>query len=235
MKKYDIVYSLFRIIPYLVFVIFIVFFFLLYYEFFDIKTLTTYLNSMTIFLGVAVALLTLTFNSSRSTSKEYLDKSISLLEDAYTLFTKKLTPEDWPKNDRLLWLTVARMLHTSNDLGSKIKYKSHRNIYKVTKQFWSYRFYDILKIEEDSFPATYFAEKPEHLILYNPRKDQVPLSLKSISVLYRFAKWPEELKDPLSDISTFSEEEIEKMCDFGPRGLGNHLKAVMEEKKSYET
>ena len=55
---------------------------------------------------------------------------------------------------------------------------------------------------------------------------RAPLSEKSLAFLYRFVRWPENMSDPLRDEPNFTDEEIERMRSFGPRGLGNLIAEV---------
>ena len=59
--------------------------------------------------------------------------------------------------------------------------------------------------------------------------------MSSLAVLYRFIRWPEGVEDTIQDEESFSDEEIQKMVSFGPRGLGkllSELKRLREEHKN---
>ncbi len=53
-----------------------------------------------------------------------------------------------------------------------------------------------------------------------------PLSEKSMAVLYRFIRWPAGLADPIGKEPVFTDDEIERMQAFGPRGLGSLMAEV---------
>lgn len=56
--------------------------------------------------------------------------------------------------------------------------------------------------------------------------DQVPLSERSLAVLYRFIEWPDDMEDPLKNDKSFTKEEINKMALLGSKGLGELLEEV---------
>ncbi len=185
-----------------------------------------YLNELIIGLGVLIALITLLWNSNKSNSKDYLNKATSLLEQSFNIFSENLDEKGAPPNDRVLWLTVARMIQSSIDLSKKITIYSHKKIFNETLQFWRWKFSLLLKLDKGSFPSNYFAESPEIIFSWDPRRNRAPLSLKSLRVIYRFIKWPKDLEDPLEKSRKFTSEEIKDMLEFGPHGLGELLEAV---------
>ena len=77
----------------------------------------------------------------------------------------------------------------------------------------------------EGLPASFYSEKPEHMIGYTG-PIHAPLSEKSLSFLYRFVQWPENVADPIGREPNFTDQEIEKMRSFGPRGLGNLMAEV---------
>lgn len=175
-------------------------------------------------LAVGAALLTLVYNVRRHISEDYCKEARAYLEKAYDTL-KPSKPGDPPINDRLLWLTSARMLKTSENLSNKILFDSHRDAYIEDRQYWRTKFWNIIK----SLPSEYYAEKPEHLIMHNAQ-DRAPLAESSLYVIYKFMEWPKDYQDPL-DNYRFTDEEIETMQVRGPRGLGDLLAKHRELRK----
>lgn len=164
-------------------------------------------------------------------SKSYLENAILLLERSYEVLSD-LDLNGFPKNKRMNWLASARFLRASEKMKELITEEHHRNIYKEHLEYWRAKLHDLILPDQlggDGFPSTYFAEKPEHMFVYG-LKDQKPLSLKSLATLYRFVM-PREFEDRLTEVQKFTAEEIEKMCMFGPRGLGHLLEAVEQIKE----
>lgn len=86
-------------------------------------------------LAVGAALLTLVYNVRRHISEDYSKEARSYLEKAYETL-KPSEPGKNPINDRLLWLTSARMLKISENLSKKILFDSHRDAYIEDRQYW---------------------------------------------------------------------------------------------------
>jgi len=161
-------------------------------------------------------------------SNSYLENAILLLERSYEVLAD-LDANGFPKNKRMNWLASARFLKASEKMQGLITEEHHKAIYKEHLEFWRAKLHDLILPDQlggDGFPSTYFAEMPEHMFVYG-LKDQKPLSIKSLATLYRFVT-PKEFEDRLAEVKSFTAEEIEKMCMFGPRGLGHLLEAVEE-------
>lgn len=181
-------------------------------------------------LGVLVALLTLLRNGDRAASEDYLESARDLIAKAYQTLNV-IDDGGRPKNNRMHWLTSARMIRTAEHIGSKISVQSHKEIWVEELEYWRGRFYDLIHTDIEGFPETYYAEKPEHMDGYTSGVRE-PLSEKSLAVLYRFIKWPQDRPDSLQDECVFSDEEIETMSLFGPRGLGRLLEKVRRRRRS---
>lgn len=169
------------------------------------------------------------------TSEEYLKNSVILLERAYTVLAD-LDDGGWPKNKRMNWLAAARFLKASENLSDLITEETHKRVYKENLEYWRARLHDLImpsQLRQTGFPPEYFAEKAEHFLAHSDRT-RPPLSLKSVAVLYRFVRWPKDYEDPLASEPKFTADEIEKMCSFGPHGLGailTELETLKKQKK----
>lgn len=175
--------------------------------------------------GVLAALITLSINQLREASEEYLESATDLLSKAYEILEASKDDHGRPKNSRLNWLTSARLIRTAESIAGLVTVESHRRIWREQKEYWRGRLRDLIKPEKSDFPKEYYAAKPEHMWGYGDG-DQVPLSERSLAVLYRFIQWPEDMEDPLKNDKSFTEEEINKMALFGPKGLGELLEEV---------
>lgn len=183
-----------------------------------------YLGPLLVAAGVLTGLVTFSFNLKRSRSEDLLEAAIDLLEKAY----EKLAPtegSDQPSNSRGAWLSSARLILTAERLGSGITEPSHRLIYQETREYWRTRLYELIFPSLEGLPSSFYAERPEHMVSWSGRARD-PLSEKSLALLYRFIRWPENTGDPLGDEPDFTDEEIEKMQSFGPRGLGSLMADV---------
>ncbi len=183
--------------------------------------------------GVLVALVSLAFNRQRNQSEDYLKNALDILEKAYFKLAE-LDEHGRPLNKRLNWLTAARLIRTAQTIARKIDEESHRLIWKEHLNYWRGRFYDLIFPDLEGFPPDYYAEKPKHMFGYSG-SSRGPLAMSSLAVLYRFIRWPEGVEDTIQDEESFSDEEIQKMVSFGPRGLGkllSELKRLREEHKN---
>ena len=158
-------------------------------------------------------------------SQDYLDASTRLLERAFESFEERRSDE-WnglPDPDRLLWLTVARMLRESESTALEITVRSHRALYKQTKNFWRGKIHDLLK-SLGKAPLTYFAENAD-AILGTSGDQRSPISDKSLKVLLHFLEWPKDAPDPLDGTEHFTDEEIDHVATFEYRAVGDYLEA----------
>jgi len=163
------------------------------------------------------------YNIRRHLSEDYYKEAKDQLSKAYENLSHY--KDGMLDNDRLRWLTTARMISVSNMLSKKIMMSSHKIINREDRQFWRIKFSNIV----EDFPAKFYAEKPEHLMMHAGH-ERSPIAEASLVEIYDFMKWPDDYVDPLYD-KRFSNEEIERMTIRGPRGLGYLLKAHRELKK----
>lgn len=184
------------------------------------------LGPLIISVGVLIALLTFLCTLRRGRSEDLLEAATDLLEKAYLTLSPP-PGTDRPPNDRRTWLSAARLISTAEKLGTKISEGSHCLIYREKREYWRARFYELIFPSTEGYPSSYYADKPEHMIGHG-EDVRAPLSEKSLAFIYRFARWPEDLPDPIGDEANFTDEEIERMRTFGPKGLGNLLAQVRQ-------
>jgi hypothetical protein len=173
--------------------------------------------------GVLTALLAFIFNLRRGRSEDILEAATDLLGKAYDALVAK---EGEPTNHRHAWLSAARLIAAAEKLSQHIAEPSHKMIYKEKKEYWRGRLYDLIfPSPPEGLPSSFYAEKPEHMVMFsNVARD--PLSEKSLAFLYRFIRWPEGMPDLIGKEPVFTDEEVERMKAFGPRGLGNLIADV---------
>ncbi len=158
-------------------------------------------------------------------SKDYLDASIRLLERAYETFEQS-TSDEWdglPEPDRVLWLTVTRMLRESERSSQELKFQSHRILYEHARTFWRSKLYDMLENLE-TVRLTYFAENADSILSYRTGQ-RSPISEKSIRVVLNFLEWPVGESDPVADAIRFTDSEIEHVRTFRYKSVGHYLEA----------
>ena len=169
----------------------------------------------------------------RQASHDYLTASSRLLEQAFGAFDQARSDE-WdglPEPDRLLWLTVARMLKESDATAQEINEDSHRTLYDHTRNFWRGKLRDLLQ-PLGSVPLTYFAEDADSIVSTSGSQ-RMCISPKSLKVVLDFLEWPENKPDPLAGLSGFTAEEIDHIQTFRYKAVGDYLDAydVMRKEK----
>lgn len=142
-----------------------------------------------IILGFMAAALTLTYNIRRHLSEDYYKEAKSQLEKA---FNTLVIDKAHVTNDRLKWLTCARLLLSAERIGNKIIMSSHKYIYKEDKQYWRVKLVEVVTDFDEYFylggDGGFFEESPGVV-------DKV--SLDSLLVVHKFMQWDEAYADPL--------------------------------------
>lgn len=177
------------------------------------------LGPLLVAAGVLTALVAFLVNLGRARSEDVMKAATDLMEKAY----EKLAPTDGstqPTNRRLSWLSAARLIVTAEKLANAITEPSQQLIYREKREYWRTRLYELICPSIEGLPSSFYAESPEHMIAHSGDVRE-PLSEKSLAFLYRFVRWPENMPDPLRSEPNFTDEEIDRMYSFGPRGLGN--------------
>jgi hypothetical protein len=127
----------------------------------------------------------------RKASETYLEESISLLDKAYDIFVQAGT--DAPANDRLLWFSTARMIVRFQKMRGRIAEADHIAVIDENEEYTRGRFSRLLRRNRDNFSRQYFCPSGD---LYSA--DNV--SRKSLAVVFGFARWKDDIPDPLSEV-----------------------------------
>ena len=91
---------------------------------------------------------------SRKTSETYLREALSVLEKAYETFIQQ--GDNPPANDRLLWLSTARMIVRFQKLRKKVTEKDHVAVADENEEYTRLKFYTLLKGNSNNFSREYF-------------------------------------------------------------------------------
>jgi len=130
---------------------------------------------------------------TRKASEKYLSESVNLLERAYAIFTDSGVNVTPPRNDRLTWLSTARMIVRFKKMRSKIEVSEHLAIADEHVEYWRLQFYSLLRENRANLTLAYF----------QPSGDRYAgdmISRKSIAIIFHFAKWQEADVDPLDGV-----------------------------------
>ncbi|WP_136255209.1 hypothetical protein [Onishia niordana] len=129
---------------------------------------------------------------ARAHSGAFLEESKQILERAYEVFSGsgKLVPA----NDRLIWLSIARMLLRYQALKVHITELDHRQIMGENEEYQRLRFYVLLDRCKDELDRDYFQGREDH-----PHGGE-EIDKRSIAIIFNFTKWPDDRPDPIDDV-----------------------------------
>lgn len=128
---------------------------------------------------------------ARKASETYLAESLSLLNKAYEIFVRE--GADPPKNDRLLWLTTARMIVRFKKMRQRISEADHIAVADENEEHTRFKFYATLERNKVNFNYSYFCPTGKHCSGDNVHR-------KSLAVVFEFARWKEGMPDPLDEV-----------------------------------
>lgn len=152
--------------------------------------------------------------------------SLELLEEAVQKLSRSV---EQGRRSRIDWLTAARNIRIAKQLVEQVQDPARKALALEREFLYRQRIRNILSPLEtgdlDGLPECFFASSPSDytgFICTTGKLD--PIAESSLVEIYRFAQWPDGVKDVLEKDLVFSEAEIDRMVNFGPRCLG-HLMA----------
>jgi hypothetical protein len=179
--------------------------------------------------AVMVALWQMSVQRDENQSRINLTEARRTLESAVNDFLSKKDQLLRPIGDRRHWLTFARGVSMARSFGTQITNPTMRRTWEETEHYWRERVYDVLSPVFESYPADYYGYMDEadfHKNLAFSPGDREPVAEKSAAFVYRWVKWPDDRPDPLNETPKFSDEELERMEGFGPRGCAAYFKKL---------
>ena len=162
-------------------------------------------------------------------SREYLDHAIEVIDQARGVLTK---PDGTMDNDRIKWVTAARLITRAEHVISLISVESHQKIIEAAHDYQRHQFNDL--IEETvgiknsvGLPTAFFlganykgitlGEAAFHPSQAKHADAWIPE--RGIAVVYRFFQYPEGYEDPLSSSTNLASSEIERLWLLGHQGV----------------
>ncbi|POT59627.1 hypothetical protein C3432_02590 [Citrobacter amalonaticus] len=155
-------------------------------------------------LAAMATLTTLIYNLRRHMSEDYFKDAKEYLKRAFETFEPK-NGQEAPPNDRMTWLTAARLIGIAERLGNKIIMDSHKESFLEEKEYWRSKFRNLIK----DFAWSYYCDGVEKFNSWNIF-DREPIAESSIYAIHKFIEWNEDYTDPLPDI-TFSNDELKNL------------------------
>lgn len=167
-------------------------------------------------------------NQAFGRSAAYLDKAIKLIGAAKEVLS---TTGGAPTNDRISWVTAARLLTRAEAIAKQISEPPHRAIYEAEHDYQRHTFHDFLRINGDALEASFFcgAPRPGMTIgdaVHDPSQEdngQNWIPPRVLAVIYRFFQYPEGYEDPLDASSALSSRELDRFWLFQQRGVCDYV------------
>jgi hypothetical protein len=128
---------------------------------------------------------------ARKVSETCLREALSVLEAAYDTFVR--LGDAPPANDRLLWLSTARMIVRFQKLREKVTEPDHIAVVNENEENARLRFYVLFEENRENFTREYFCVGGDQ----NSGENIHP---KSMGVIFSFSRWRADIPDPLQDI-----------------------------------
>lgn len=159
-------------------------------------------------------------------SQGYCENAVKCLERAYGFLSNNGSAQI-PVQDRLVWLTAARLILQSKQLANAISPKAVSSLamYESERQYWSHCFYNLIDytaLNSFSVDKDYFA-----------KASKIPgdeIEERSIKIIYDFALSFDAEKDPIDNVSVYSRDELSKF-HFSQRGLKEFLEQKISKRE----
>lgn len=148
--------------------------------------------------------------------------ALELLEEAVQKLSNSV---EQGRRSRIDWLTAARSIRIAKQLVEQVRDPARKALALERELLYRQRIRNILSPLEtgdlDGLPERFFADSPSDYTSFICSKGKLdPIAESSLVEIYRFVQWPNGVKDVLEDDLAFSETEIDRMVNFGPRCLG---------------
>ncbi len=167
-------------------------------------------------------------------NKEF-ERSAAYLGNALALITKAkqvlLKPDGSPSNNRIAWVTSARLIVRAELLRCKITELSHQAIFAAEHDFHRHDFHHILKVNGSPLDASFFCGAPSPGMtigeaVYDSTQEkngQKWIPPRILAVVYRFFQYPETYEDPLQSVDKLSSREVDLLWMMDQKGVCDYI------------
>ncbi|WP_128003693.1 hypothetical protein [Piscinibacter defluvii] len=137
----------------------------------------------------------------------YFRHAVSCLERAFSTLSSSDQARR-PVQDRLAWLTCARLLLSARTAARNISPASSglRALYEGEEEHWRHQFYELLQplsIGGVGTQAAYFQA--------DGASNRGEIDERSIRVIYSFTEWPPDRLDPIDEVPRYTEAELDNL------------------------
>lgn len=161
-----------------------------------------------------------------SQSATNLESALSLIERAAHVLVVggKLT------NDRVAWVTCARLITRAEVLSQKVTTETHALIFEAERDFQRHKFGDMLKVGGKELGGAFFCGGDQGQTIGevvsgvdHPEGGRSWIPTRIINVVYTFMSFPENYEDPLRSSEDFGAKERNRLFQLGHEGLREYL------------
>ncbi|MEN5033842.1 hypothetical protein [Pseudomonas sp. TWI929] len=161
-----------------------------------------------------------------SQSATNLESALSLIDRAASV----LVSDGRLTNDRVAWVTCARLISRAEALSSKITTETHNLIFEAERDFQRHKFHDLLRLDGDEICGAFFCggvqgqtigevvSSPAH-----PEGGRSWIPTRIINVVYTFMSFPVGYEDPLRTAEDFGVKERNRLFNLGHEGVREYL------------
>lgn len=132
--------------------------------------------------------------NKRVKNERRLNYAVTSLERAYAVLTNDGTNKNFPRADRLAWLTCARLIEEFKTVKQELKNQPYLSECEGHEEHWRHQFY--LSLQELALNSGYYRISETDCI--------EPISAM---IIHSFADWPNGKKDPIDKFGNLTEAE----------------------------
>lgn len=169
---------------------------------------------------------------SHKHEKEY-SQSATNLESALSLIERAahvLVVDGELTNDRVAWVTCARLITRAEVLSQKVTTETHALIFEAERDFQRHKFRDMLKVGGEELRGAFFCGGDQGQTIGevvsgvdHPEGGRGWIPTRIINVVYTFMSFPENYEDPLRSSDDFGAKERNRLFQLGHEGLREYL------------
>lgn len=169
---------------------------------------------------------------SHNHGKEY-SQSATNLESALSLIERAahvLVVDGKLTNDRVAWVTCARLITRVNTLSRKITTETHSLIFEAEHDLQRHKFSDLLKVGGKELSGAFFCGGDQGQTIggavsssNHPKGGRSWIPTRIINVIYTFVSFPDDYEDPLRFSEDFGAKERNRLFRLGHDGVREYL------------
>ena len=184
--------------------------------------------SMTVLTATLATAIWIHFSNERNRqSLSYLDKAIDLIKKAYEILSDE---EGEVTNDRIRWVTTARLLQRADNISNRITDQAHRHIYMSEHDYWRHQFGELLHFKSAGIWSSFFCGMDRTWSLSRAaictaeeNKGETWIPGAAVSVVYRFSIYPRHYEDPLRSSRSLNSWERDKLSAMEQDGVLEYI------------